>query len=188
MSKTGYYFIIINVLGFLLYLINLKTKNKLNPVVTLIAMAGGSAGILLSVLCFDRKAEKENMMIRVLAICMLVIYAVAILMLKGHRADTITYSIWKPFMENKWLLIYFAAINLVTFTAFALDKFKAVKNKSRIKIVTLLVLSFIGGSVGGFISMHLFHHKTKKNYFTVGLPLIMLTQIAVIFYILNAGW
>ena len=58
MSKTGYYFIIINVLGFLLYLINLKTKNKLNPVVTLIAMAGGSAGILLSVLCFDRKAEK----------------------------------------------------------------------------------------------------------------------------------
>ena len=188
MSKSGYYFIIINVLGFLLYLINLKAKNKLDPVITLIALAGGSAGILLSVLCFDRKAEKENMMTKVLAICMLVIYAVVVLMLKGHRADTITYSVWKPFMENKWLLIYLAAINLVTFTAFAVDKFKAVKNKSRIKIVTLLGLSFIGGSVGGFISMHLFHHKTKKNYFTVGLPLIMLTQIAVIFYILNAGW
>lgn len=60
--------------------------------------------------------------------------------------------------------------------------------RSRIRIVTLLGLSFASGSVGGLISMYLFRHKTQKDYFTVGMPLIIVTQIVVLFYVMNAGW
>ena len=79
-------------------------------------------------------------------------------------------------------------MNLVTFIVFAIDKTNARANRSRIKIVTLLGLSFAGGSVGGLISMYLFRHKTQKDYFTVGMPLIIVMQVVVLFYLMNAGW
>mgnify|MGYP000674130301 FL=1 len=79
-------------------------------------------------------------------------------------------------------------MNLVTFIVFAIDKANARANRSRIRIVTLLGLSFAGGSVGGLISMYLFRHKTQKDYFTVGMPLIIVTQIVVLFYAMNTGW
>ena len=64
----------------------------------------------------------------------------------------------------------------------------AAEHRSRIRIVTLLGVAFIGGSVGELMAMYLLHHKTKKDYFTVGIPLIMVMQVVVLFYILNAGW
>ena len=69
---------------------------------------------------------------------------------------------------------------------FLIDKRNSVDNKkSRIKIVTLLLLSFIGGSIGGLLGIYLLHHKTKKDYFTLGIKLIILMQIIVLFYLLN---
>ena len=85
-------------------------------------------------------------------------------------------------------ILYLGVINLVTFIVFAIDKANARANRSRIRIVTLLGLSFAGGSVGGLISMYLFRHKTQKDYFTVGMPLIIVTQIVVLFYAMNTGW
>ena len=49
-------------------------------------------------------------------------------------------------------------------------------------------LAFIGGSVGALLAMYLLRHKTKKDYFTVGVPLIMIMQVVVLFYAMNAGW
>ena len=49
----------------------------------------------------------------------------------------------------------------------------------------MLGLAFIGGSLGGLIAMYAFQHKTKKDYFTVGIPLIMVMQAVVIFYLMN---
>ena len=46
-------------------------------------------------------------------------------------------------------------------------------------------VAFIGGSVGALIGMYGFHHKTKKAYFTVGVPLILLMQVVVLFYVMN---
>ena len=71
---------------------------------------------------------------------------------------------------------------------FVIDKVNAAENRSRIRIVTLLGVAFIGGFVGGLMAMYLLHHKTKKDYFTVGIPLIMIMQVVVAFYILNTGW
>ena len=79
--------------------------------------------------------------------------------------------------------IYLIIINIITFIVFGLDKLYAIKQRKRIRVVTLLSLSFIGGEIGGIIAMNLFHHKTKKYYFTIGMPVILLIHIAIFFYI-----
>lgn len=53
-------------------------------------------------------------------------------------------------------------INFIAFAAFAVDKIAAIEKRSRIRIITLLGLCFIGGSLGGLSAMYLFHHKTQK--------------------------
>ena len=68
------------------------------------------------------------------------------------------------------------------------DKYAAIKGKWRIPVATLLGFSFAGGAIGGIIAMYLFHHKTQKNYFAVGLPMMIVTQIVVLFYCMNAPW
>ena len=77
-------------------------------------------------------------------------------------------------------------MNIVTMVAFAIDKIAALEHRSRIRIITLLGLAIIGGSIGALIGMYLFHHKTRKDYFSVGVPLIIFMQIVVIFYLMNA--
>lgn len=85
-------------------------------------------------------------------------------------------------------LIYLAIINIVTFIAFAIDKLAAIEGRSRIRIVTLLGLAFIGGSFGGLLAMYTFRHKIKKDYFAVGIPLIIVMQVIVIFYLMNVSF
>lgn len=43
-------------------------------------------------------------------------------------------------------------------------------------------LAFVGGELGGLLAMKLFNHKTSKDYFTVGLPLMFIMHIVVLFY------
>ena len=64
----------------------------------------------------------------------------------------------------------------------------AAEHRSRIRIVTLLGLAFVGGSLGSLLAVYLLRHKTKKDYFTIGIPLIIVMQIVVIFYVMNIGW
>ena len=97
---------------------------------------------------------------------------------------------WGNFISDRiiiWrlLLTYLVAINFVTFAAFAIDKIAAIEGKSRIRIVTLLGLSFAGGSIGALIAMYLLRHKTRKDYFTVGVPLTIVMQVVVIFFLMN---
>ena len=80
---------------------------------------------------------------------------------------------------------YLLVINVVTLIVFAIDKIAAIEHRSRIRIVTLLALCFIGGSIGGLLAMYVFRHKTRQDYFSVGVPLIMIMQVVVIFYIMN---
>ena len=82
-------------------------------------------------------------------------------------------------------MIYMGIVNVITFLAFAIDKINAVKGKRRIKILTLLGLAFVGGSLGALLGMYTLRHKTKVNYFTVGIPLIIVVQVAVVFVVMN---
>lgn len=144
--------------------------------------------MLLSILLFDRKTYKENMMSRVWIVCIFVIQAILFLMLQGYRTDTVRFDFWTFFAEHQMFAIYIVLLNSITFAVFAIDKVRARKGKARIRIVVLLGLAFAGGSIGGLLAMYLFRHKTQQNYFTAGIPLMMVTQLVVVFYMMNAKW
>lgn len=188
----GYYLIIINVIGFTLFAVNTwlyshTEEKQVDKALTITALLGGSVGILLSILIFDRKAQKGNMMSRVFIACILVIQLIIFLVLKGHVTDNITFAFWSFFNNHKILIVYLGLINFITFAAFAVDKIAAIEHRFRIKIVTLLGLAFIGGSLGGLLAMYLFRHKINKDYFTVGILLMIIMQIVVIFYLMNVS-
>lgn len=73
-----------------------------------------------------------------------------------------------------FVLSYIYVINIVTFAMFGYDKHNAVYGKWRIPEFLLLVLSFVGGSLGALIAMWLFRHKTKKRTFTVCVPIFFI--------------
>ena len=85
----------------------------------------------------------------------------------------------------KYLTIYIAVINLLAFFAFGLDKYYAKKGKWRISEFALLSFSFLGGSVGAFSAMLIFHHKTRKFRFKYGVPFFMILHIVLLILILK---
>ena len=80
----------------------------------------------------------------------------------------------------KYVITYLIIINIVTFITFGLDKYYAIRNKYRISEATLFFLCLIGGSFLGFAGMKVFRHKTKKLYFVIGIPLIMIIEAIVL--------
>jgi len=163
------YLIAINIIGFLMYFINFLlykyTKSaNIDVILTLLALAGGSLGIFAFMVLFDRKSVKENMMSRVFLICVLIIQIIIVLFIKGFHGNELNFDFLDFFGRNKILMIYMGIINVITFLAFAIDKINAVKGKRRIRIVTLLGLSFIGGSLGALLGLYSLRHKTKVNY------------------------
>ncbi len=84
------------------------------------------------------------------------------------------------------LLLYFAATNLIGFALMGIDKYKAKKRAFRIPEATLFIVAIIGGSIGSIIGMYAFHHKTRHRRFVYGMPFILIVQIALVIFILNA--
>lgn len=80
-------------------------------------------------------------------------------------------------------MTYYFVINIITFILFGADKRRAVTGRFRIPNRVLLGLSFIGGALGGSIAMYAFRHKTQQPKYAAGLPLMLLAQAAVIFYL-----
>ena len=76
------------------------------------------------------------------------------------------------------ILIYLAAINIVAFFLYGIDKWKAQHDKWRITEATLLWIAVAGGSIGALLGMRLWHHKTQHAKFRYGLPTILILQIA----------
>ena len=80
---------------------------------------------------------------------------------------------------------YLATINLVAFFMYGIDKWKAKRSKWRISETALLVLAVVGGSIGAWLGMKTWHHKTLHKKFRFGVPLILATHILLLIYILN---
>ena len=78
------------------------------------------------------------------------------------------------------VIIYAIAINVVTFIAFGIDKWKAKHSRWRIPEAVLLGLAVVGGSIGALLGMEVWRHKTMHKKFKYGVPLILLAQIAMI--------
>ena len=80
------------------------------------------------------------------------------------------------------VLIYLAVINVVTFFMYGIDKWKAKKSKWRIRETSLLGLAVLGGSIGAWLGMKVWHHKTQHKKFKYGVPAIIIIQLALIVY------
>ena len=80
---------------------------------------------------------------------------------------------------QKGLWIYLIVMNLIGLAVMAMDKSKARHHAWRIPEKTLFLVSILGGSVGTWAGMYLFHHKTKHWYFVVGMPLILILPICI---------
>ena len=86
---------------------------------------------------------------------------------------------------HHYSLYYLLVVNTLTFLLYGIDKYKAKKARWRISEATLLMMAVIGGSIGAWAGMRLWHHKTMHKKFKYGIPLIILLQIALVFYLHN---
>ena len=82
------------------------------------------------------------------------------------------------------VLVYLAIINVVTFFVFGIDKWKAKKSMWRIREASLLTLAVLGGGVGAWLGMRVWHHKTLHKKFRYGVPVVIMIQLAIIGYII----
>ena len=168
-SKLDFYIITVNLFAFILFIF--ITRLKPHPksghrdfVLQIVSLLGGAAGIFIAMLLFgfsskyksrfNKEDKKENMMIKVFVSCFLVIQIIAYLIQKGFLKDDFTFSFWNFFQQSKIFSFYLLTINLLTFTVFGIDKRNAVLNRPRIRITTLLGLSFFSRSFFADSSIH----------------------------------
>ena len=85
-------------------------------------------------------------------------------------------------MMSMLLLYYMIGINAITFIVYGIDKLKARKGRWRIPEATLLLLAVVGGSIGAWLGIKVWHHKTLHKKFRYGVPLIVLVQMALGIY------
>jgi len=79
---------------------------------------------------------------------------------------------------TKLILLYLLIVNAVSFLLMLVDKRCAQKKLWRIPESTLLLSAAIGGSIGSLAGMYTFRHKTRHLKFTLGVPAILIAQIA----------
>lgn len=81
------------------------------------------------------------------------------------------------------LIGYLLFINILACALMGADKHKARRNRRRIPEKTLFLIAFLGGSLGSLAGMYVFRHKTRHRHFVVGMPLILLLQLACSFWL-----
>ena len=83
------------------------------------------------------------------------------------------------------LIYYLLAVNVLTFIVYGVDKWKARSGRWRVPEATLMGLAALGGSVGAWMAMQLFRHKTQKKKFRYGVPALFVLQVAAALFYLN---
>ena len=83
------------------------------------------------------------------------------------------------------LALYLPAVNVTAFALMGIDKRRARRGAWRISEKMLFLSALLGGSLGGTLGMRVFHHKTKHWYFRFGFPLLLILQLAGLFWLLG---
>lgn len=83
------------------------------------------------------------------------------------------------------LIYYLLAVNVLTFIVYGVDKWKARRGRWRVPEATLMGLAALGGSVGAWLAMQLFRHKTQKKKFRYGVQILFVIQVAAVALLLN---
>ena len=215
MQYFWYYLIGINIIGFIVFSIDIalyhNTADKqIDNAVTIVCLLGAAPGIFIAMLLFERVFKKDVMMSRVFLIVCLVIQIIIVLLIAGVKLPFISglhssfqekgnslfsssnkfvrgvvsfFGAFASFFSKKWVWVYLIIINLITALLFAIDKLNAIEHRGRIRIITLLGFAFLGGTIGALLTMYLLRHKTQKDYFTWGVPLIMIAHVFIIYFV-----
>lgn len=104
--------------------------------------------------------------------------------MSGYRkgAEIMDLSGYRSYI-NYLLGIWLVVINIAGFIICAVDKRRAIKNKWRIPEKSIFMAALLGGSPGTYISLLLFHHKTKHLRFMAGIPLIFAVEAGLLLFI-----
>ena len=81
------------------------------------------------------------------------------------------------------IIYYLIGINIVAFMVYGLDKLLAKLQSWRVPELWLLIFAAAGGSVGAYLAMQLFRHKTLHWRFRLGVPLLFILQAALVLYL-----
>lgn len=85
----------------------------------------------------------------------------------------------------KYVIAVLLVLNILGFILVSLDKYKAKNRLWRIPERSFFLLSILGGSIGVYIGLFFFNHKTRNWYFMMLIPLIIFIQIIFIFFLIN---
>lgn len=88
-------------------------------------------------------------------------------------------------ISNNWFLIAYLLFNSFGFLCMWFDKRAAIKRQYRISEKFLFMIALLGSTLGLWIGMLVFHHKTQKIEFTFGLSILLIIQL-YLFFILNS--
>ena len=159
--------------------------DKTSRIKRIIAIAGGAPGMIVAFALCDRTASETNMMLRVFTVCVCVIELAVFMTWKLRSAGKWSFVFWDVFVRYRWTLWFALAMSVITFVMFGIDKYRAVKGGYRIPIAVLLGMAFAGGSIGALLGMLVFRHKIRKNYFSVGVPIILMMQVVLLMCAVN---
>ena len=93
-----------------------------------------------------------------------------------HLGIGLTFSlligglVWWSIQRPGWtwfLLSWLAGITTATFFYYGYDKWRAKNDRSRVPEAALHGLSILGGSLGAYVGMRWFRHKTIKGRFRI---------------------
>lgn len=84
---------------------------------------------------------------------------------------------------HKYIITIVILLNIFGFVLVLLDKYKAKNRLWRIPERSFFLLSILGGSVGVYIGLLTFKHKTRHWYFMTIIPLIIIAQLVFIYFL-----
>lgn len=174
-----------------------REDHRLRPFPHLLLLAGGAYGGAAALLLFDRHTSKANSARHALAAISVVLWTLILCMVYVVPPDgeALCISLQKPHPQ---LMYWLLGVSAVTFIAMLIDKGIAVINGRardrgsdrelwRIPEGVLLGFGLIGGSAAGLLAMLVVRHKIRTPAFYIGLPLMLIVQLAVIAYVLQLG-
>lgn len=80
----------------------------------------------------------------------------------------------------KYVITYISIVWLISIFITIADKRAAKRHKRRVSEKSLFAFSIIGGAVPMYLTMLFIRHKTRHKRFMLGLPLIIIAQLAAV--------